>query len=129
MRRFGPLALVTSGALAAVWSARFWPAVGAALPPCPFRTLTGVPCPTCGTTHAFLALAQGNLGAAFAANPLVVASVAVAALLAFLWAGASALGKTLPASVRELQTRWPLWLRVAVAGAILANWIWVVASS
>ncbi len=28
---------------------------------CPFRTLTGIPCPGCGMTRSFLALAQGDL--------------------------------------------------------------------
>lgn len=28
---------------------------------CPIKTLTGIPCPSCGMTRSFLALAQGNL--------------------------------------------------------------------
>jgi hypothetical protein len=31
---------------------------------CPLRSLTGIPCPTCGMTHAFVAIAQGKLDAA-----------------------------------------------------------------
>jgi hypothetical protein len=31
---------------------------------CPLRLLTGIPCPTCGMTHSFVAIAQGNLDAA-----------------------------------------------------------------
>jgi hypothetical protein len=32
---------------------------------CPIRHFTGVPCPTCGMTRAFMALARGDLSAAW----------------------------------------------------------------
>jgi Protein of unknown function (DUF2752) len=31
---------------------------------CPLRSLTGIPCPTCGMTRSFVAIAQGNLNTA-----------------------------------------------------------------
>ena len=37
--------------------------------PCPFHWLTGWDCPGCGATRLVLALAEGNLAAALAANP------------------------------------------------------------
>lgn len=33
---------------------------------CPFRRLTGLPCPGCGLTRSIVALVQGDLDAAFA---------------------------------------------------------------
>jgi len=39
--------------------------------PCVFLTLTGVPCPGCGITHAFIALITLRLNDAFAYNPCV----------------------------------------------------------
>lgn len=39
------------------------------LPLCAFRQFTGQPCPLCGGTHACAALAQGDLLAAWQANP------------------------------------------------------------
>ena len=31
-----------------------------AVPPCPFRAVTGLPCPVCGGTRAFVAVARGD---------------------------------------------------------------------
>jgi hypothetical protein len=64
-----------------------WPlALGAApllladgLPLCGFRHLTGQPCPLCGGTHACAALAQGDLLAAWQANPGLMPLVVIAA--------------------------------------------------
>jgi hypothetical protein len=53
------------------------PAVG---PLCPLRRVTGVPCPLCGSTTAMMALARGEVGAAFAANPMAPILVLLMAL-------------------------------------------------
>jgi hypothetical protein len=37
---------------------------------CIFKQVTGLPCPSCGTTRGTLLLAQGNLWGAMHANPL-----------------------------------------------------------
>jgi len=52
------------------------------LPLCPFKALTGLPCPGCGMTHAFLALGRLDFAGAFAANPLAFPLAALAALYA-----------------------------------------------
>ena len=49
--------------------ARFAPVLGLAYT-CPLRALAGIPCATCGMTHAFVHLAHGEVAAAFAASPL-----------------------------------------------------------
>lgn len=50
---------------------------------CPFHWLTGLPCPLCGLTHAWAALAQGDLAGAVAHHPLGPAL----ALAALAWSG------------------------------------------
>lgn len=47
---------------------------------CPIRHLTGIPCPTCGMTRSFMAIAQGDLVQAVAENlfgPVLFASFAI----------------------------------------------------
>ena len=52
--------------------------------PCFFHELTGLLCPGCGTTHMFLALARGELGVAFFANPLMLILLGLWLLIAAL---------------------------------------------
>lgn len=97
--------------------------------PCPFLALTGWSCPLCGGTRMGSALLQGDLGAAFAFNPLVLIGVAVLAGLTALWAVAAAGGPTVrPLRVladwagRVGATRWLLiGLIVAAAYTMLRN--------
>jgi hypothetical protein len=51
------------------------PATSAIFPPCPFRALTGLRCPGCGTLRALHQLLHGNLLAALRLNPLMVLSL------------------------------------------------------
>jgi len=57
-------------------------------PACPFHTASGLSCPGCGMTRAFLLLGQLRVGDALAAHPL-----APGLLLAMLWTLAGAPGR------------------------------------
>lgn len=92
----------------------------AALPPCPVKSLSGVPCPACGSGRASLALLGLDLPAALAANPLFTA-----AAVAFVVGGLVALGLALAGrGVREPRA-FSLPARAAVVLAVAANWAWL----
>ena len=103
----------------------FWLAVAPLMPACPFRAITGVPCPTCGSTHAAVALMHGRLGAALAANPLAtLAGIAFLAggLIAPLWAAMRWPVPDVPAPL-------PGWLRAALVAVLLASWTYLIVRS
>src|SRR5687768_4357832 len=60
---------------------------GIQLPRCAFKTITGLPCPTCGVTRTVIALSRGDLAGALFLTPLA-AIAGVAALLYLLYAAA-----------------------------------------
>ncbi len=91
---------------------------------CPFKALTGAPCPTCGMTHAFVALAHGDLGHALAASPAGALLGALAWTFVLVNLGRLLLG-------RELPRPGPRAARVlarAGALALVANWAFLLLS-
>ena len=99
-----------------------WLAVTPFLRPCVFRSLTGIPCPTCGTTRATAAFLDGHLMAAFAANPLASAAgllFVVGAPMATLWA-------ILRWPVPTLPTPLPRWMRIGGVLLLIVNWLYVI---
>jgi uncharacterized protein DUF2752 len=113
-----------AGALAA---GRFVPGLTAFLPVCPFRALTGLPCPTCGVTRSLLALAAGHPETALTYSPLAVATILLA-----LAAGVWGLGRLLCPRRSLLPRTFPgrerLWARAA-AVAVLLNWAYILGFS
>ena len=92
-----------------------------AYPLCPFRSITGLDCPVCGTTRASWALLHGHVGRAFGYNALWCVAVP---LLAWAW-------------VLAVTGRWPTarhpfrWrhagaavLTISVAFAVARNLPW-----
>lgn len=108
-------------ALAAVLLAPLAARLAPLLPGCLFRDLTGLPCPTCGTAHAALAITRLDPAAAFAINPL-----ATLGALLFLLGGAAAAGASLagwPLREPRLDGLFP---RLAAILAVAANWAWLL---
>lgn len=90
---------------------------------CPLKGLAGIPCATCGMTHAFVHLAHGDLAAALAASPFGAGLAAAVWLLSAADLARAAAGWPLPVPS-------PRAARLAVAAgvaALLANWAWLVA--
>jgi len=117
------LAFVWGGVVLAILAVRpSLPLVATYLPRCALRTITGVPCPTCGATRATVALLDGRLLDSLALNPLLAAGVLVflaVGVIAPLWAWRRG---SIPV-VNSL----PVWARVGILAIIVANWIWVIA--
>lgn len=89
-------------------------------PPCGFKIITGLPCPSCGGTRAVLALLAGDPLRAIWFNPgVMIGGALFAAYLA--WGG-----------WRNYATgAWPRGPRVPglrglLLAAVLLNWAWVM---
>jgi hypothetical protein len=93
---------------------------------CVFRGLTGLPCPTCGSTRALGQLFLLDFAGALALNPFTtVAAVVIAA-----WAVADlALLRRRSALGLEVEPRLALRLRVGALILFLANWVYLLISS
>jgi len=75
MRRLQVAAVWFILAGAATYLFLFDPAEGAGYPSCPFRLLTGLQCPGCGSTRAVHQLLHGHPLVAFELNPLLMISL------------------------------------------------------
>lgn len=102
-----------------------WLALAPTLRPCIFRSLTGIPCPTCGTTRAAASFLNGDLSGAFIANPLA-ALTGVVFVVGGIVAGVWAIARWPAPRTRHL---FPLWLRIALIGTIAANWAYLIIHS
>ncbi len=80
---------------------------------CPFRLLTGLPCPGCGLTRSWVYLAHGHWGDALVANPFGV--VLVALLLALAVAIVAARARMRPPPDLNRLVRRP-WVQLILGG-------------
>lgn len=119
--RFGVAEVYAAIGLLSFLVARFVPVLRIHYP-CPFLTLTHLPCGTCGMTHAFVELAHGRVAAALSWNPLG------AVLAAAVWGFAAA-------DLVRAAAGWPLpriperGLRAAVLAGLVAfaaNWAFLL---
>ena len=121
MRRYRPLIQlvgVESALLVFLWAVHHWqlPLV------CPFKYVTGIPCPGCGGTRAFFALVHGHIAEAVMINPLSVL-VIVFALIAPVWLFADCYRGS-DSLQRVMRSKWSWQTTAIVVVIILANWIW-----
>lgn len=90
---------------------------------CTFKAITGIPCPTCGSTRVLGRLAALDLAGAVAMNPL---AAAVGGVL-LLWGLGDLLllrrGEALTVEAGPKLSK-ALWISGGVAA--LANWVWLI---
>jgi Protein of unknown function (DUF2752) len=92
---------------------------------CYVKTLSGLPCPTCGSTRALGRLFALDVPGAFAMNPLVT----LAAFVLLAWALADlALVPSRRALALEVGPSLGNALRVGAVAVIVANWAYLVAA-
>jgi len=102
-------------------AARFLPLLEVSFT-CPFRAATGLPCASCGMTHAFVLLSRGEVAASLAASPLGALLAAGAWAYAALDLVRVAAGAPFPRlGERALRLGTALGLL-----AVLANWGWLL---
>ena len=103
-------------------SARWSPSQLPGVVLCPFRALTGLPCPGCGMTRAFCSIGHGEFARAFGYNALAP-FVFLAALL--LWAHALATVLKLDSARAALEGLRPTPRAASLMLALTLAW-WVV---
>jgi hypothetical protein len=120
--RFGHPEVFALIGLASFLVARFVPVL--AVPyRCPLKALAGIPCATCGMTHAFVHLAHGEVATALHASPLGALLAAAVWLFTLADLVRMVAGAPLPVP-RDGLVR---GATLAGLAALLANWAWLVA--
>src|SRR5215210_2199200 len=94
---WGPAVVAATAAGACAVLAVADPEQSSIYPPCPFRAVTGLDCPGCGTTRALRQLLTGHPGAAVGLNALTVLLLPFVVYAWLGWAARSAGGPALPA--------------------------------
>lgn len=114
-----PAVAVAAGGVAVLAIAGSWStaSVVAGQTRCPFRALTGLPCPGCGLTRSFVMLAHGDVGQAFSYNffgPIFFAVIVVAVGFAI-----ASLVSRRPAVLNKFRD----WVASPVGMVILGVWM------
>lgn len=76
--------------------------VGLRLPPCPFRLITGLPCPGCGITRIATTVAEGNVSLALGTDAAAVGLLGALAIGAALYLIAISTRRPIPSWVGSL---------------------------
>lgn len=79
------------------------------VPPCPLRSITGIPCPLCGSTRGVIAAVHGDVGRALTLNPASLFAIVLAVALLATW--------RVP---RLERLRIPVWVSAGILGGLWA---------
>jgi hypothetical protein len=104
-------ALLTAGAAYLFF---FEPGRTGFFPGCPFRAITGLTCPGCGTTRALHQLLHGNLLAALELNPLLILLLPVLGCILVYYTWCAIKGKPMAQLVLPRGYAWAFYALVVV---------------
>jgi hypothetical protein len=111
-RRFQAAALWVLLTGGAAYLFLFEPGRTGFFPLCPFRAITGLQCPGCGTTRALHQLLHGNLLAGIELNPLLFLALPVLSSLLILFTRSALTGRPMPQIVLPRKYAWAIYLLV-----------------
>jgi hypothetical protein len=117
--------LYGSIALLVLCAARFLPILSIA-PPCTFKGITGIPCPTCGSTRSAVFLSQGDVASALSMNPLTALGL-TAAVLYFFYSVVTLIFD-LPRISFLLRESEKQMVRVAAIMLLLLQWVYLIST-
>ncbi|MEO6847541.1 MAG: DUF2752 domain-containing protein [Chthoniobacterales bacterium] len=95
------------------------------MPHCAFRTVTGIPCLTCGSTHSLQALLQRNWLMAIRWNPLCVLTIA-AIIMGAIYAVITLVFRLPRIRIINMNAREILLMRLVVVILIAIDWVYVI---
>ena len=81
---------------------------------CPFEFVTGIPCPGCGMTRAFLALLRGDFALSWTMHPMLIPALAV---MIYLIVVRVRTGKL------DWSKNWVYWPVIVACVAMLIVWV------
>lgn len=91
----GPVAVAGAAAVGCLVLGLVDPTQSRLVPPCPFKALTGLDCPGCGTTRAMHQLFTGHPGAAVGLNAVTMLAIPIVVWWWLAWALPSMGGPTI----------------------------------
>jgi hypothetical protein len=97
---------------------------------CMFKAVTHVPCPSCGTTRAFMLLIRGDISGSLLLNPLgVILFIALAVIPVWLIADIFLNRESLHRRYKEMECllKRRAWISMPLMGLVLVNWFWNIA--
>jgi hypothetical protein len=93
---------------------------------CPIKKVTGLPCPSCGSTRAVVALAEGDIKKSFFENPFgaFLASFILLGPPWIVWDYLSGNSTFMHWYLRAEKLMRRRSVAILLIGLVVANWIW-----
>ena len=94
---------------------------------CFFKMVTGIPCPSCGTTRSIVHLMHGDIAGALQTNPFgLLAGICLVAVPAWLLSDSIRNTSTFVLAWHKAESvlSQKPWIAVTLIMAVIANWGW-----